>query len=154
MPCWLRTLGEQGHGYVFCDYTDATWGNQLRFHWRLYKRYRLSGNRIMPGTYRLRRLLEKERMSCWLWTLGEQAVTDTYYVTTPMQHGGKQCDFADGYIKDIDCPETESCPDTEYDPTITYPGTSPDNYKKYCDEILAKGYCKYTTTCGDECNPR
>ena len=86
--------------------------------------------------------------------LSASKITDTYLVTTPMQHGGKQCDFADGYIKDIDCPKTESCPDTVYNPMITYPGTSPDNYKKYCDEILAKGYCKYTTTCGDECNPR
>jgi hypothetical protein len=86
--------------------------------------------------------------------LSASKITDTYLVTTPMQHGGKQCDFVDGYIKDIDCPKTESCPDTVYNPMITYPGTSPDNYKKYCDEILAKGYCKYTTTCGDECNPR
>jgi hypothetical protein len=81
-------------------------------------------------------------------------VTETYLVTTPMQHGGTSCAFADGDIKYIDCPEPESCPDTVYNPMITYPGTSPDNYKKYCDEILAKGYCKYTTTCGDECNPR
>jgi hypothetical protein len=85
-------------------------------------------------------------------------VTETYSVTTPMEHGGTSCAFADGDIKYIDCPEPELCNGPEYDSTSTYPGTSLDNFKKYCDEMLRKGYCKYENirenNCRNECNPR
>jgi hypothetical protein len=90
--------------------------------------------------------------------LSASKITDTYLVTTPMQYGGTSCAFEDGDIKYIDCPKTELCNGPEYDSTSTYPGTSPDNYKKYCDEMLRKGYCKYENirenNCRDECNPR
>lgn len=37
-------------------------------------------------------------------------VVATYSVTTPMESGGKTCDFTDGATKEVDCPETDECP--------------------------------------------
>lgn len=37
-------------------------------------------------------------------------VMETYTVNTPMENGGIECDFTDGYTREVDCPETDECP--------------------------------------------